>query len=525
MFESGRICVCTAYTTNYMPGFLCEDVNKSYAVRHGYDFVSRCLSPLAMMTNIFPRGHGTWYKVRLLNELLVLKEGSSTRKKYDVIVWIDGDACVVKPERRIEQYFAKASDTTDLIVGEDMTPACLVNAGVLLIRNTDWSQRLWQDVWQSEQFTKWHDKCFHEQSALCKWLKTHEEGFGSVVPWFSYKGGPKERNTKHVCVLPHHDLNTNGGSLEFQKCRSMSKQAREESLTAAVSGGPQFIFHAVGCSNKLDALVSKIRQAGLELPIDTSLLTSMLYPRVGNCNKPIKDSGALSLAKVYEAWAAEDSTGGLQFKYCSLEGNELTPASLPALCTMLQTRMHRHQLETVMLGGNLLGDAGALAVSRLLRGAADAAPPSAGGNTTDSSPSTSMLPMVAEVGFAHNRITAVGAKALLAAAAVNTNVQWVDISGHKFADSEDVLQAITSLFHTRGLLRAKSAAILRDSIRTHRREIVTRLQVRSAHSAPTNDEHYVASTSALAARVAEDTPPATAPQTLCSARNRIVVLL
>eukprot|EP00041_Stephanoeca_diplocostata_P021529 m.502521 g.502521 ORF g.502521 m.502521 type:complete len:359 (+) comp21843_c0_seq6:1426-2502(+) len=267
MFESGRICVCTAYTTNYMPGFLCEDVNKSYAVRHGYDFVSRCLSPLAMMTNIFPRGHGTWYKVRLLNELLVLKEGSSTRKKYDVIVWIDGDACVVKPERRIEQYFAKASDTTDLIVGEDMTPACLVNAGVLLIRNTDWSQRLWQDVWQSEQFTKWHDKCFHEQSALCKWLKTHEEGFGSVVPWFSYKGGPKERNTKHVCVLPHHDLNTNGGSLEFQKCRSMSKQAREESLTAAVSGGPQFIFHAVGCSNKLDALVSKIRQAGLELPI------------------------------------------------------------------------------------------------------------------------------------------------------------------------------------------------------------------------------------------------------------------
>lgn len=112
-----------------------------------------------------------------------------------------------------------------------------VNAGVLLIRNTEWSRRLWEDVWHADQFTKWHDKCFHEQSALCKWLKTHEKGFGAATPWFSYKGGPTERNTEHVCVMPHIELNTNGGSLAFQKCKSMSKQARELSLASADTGG------------------------------------------------------------------------------------------------------------------------------------------------------------------------------------------------------------------------------------------------------------------------------------------------
>lgn len=65
--------------------------------------------------------------MKLLNELLLLKDEASSKRKYDVVMWIDGDACVVRPERRIEQLFANVRSTTDLIIAEDMTPACLVS--------------------------------------------------------------------------------------------------------------------------------------------------------------------------------------------------------------------------------------------------------------------------------------------------------------------------------------------------------------------------------------------------------------
>ena len=40
-----RIIVCTAYTTNYVLGRLCEDVNRRYCERHGYEFVTEVLTP------------------------------------------------------------------------------------------------------------------------------------------------------------------------------------------------------------------------------------------------------------------------------------------------------------------------------------------------------------------------------------------------------------------------------------------------------------------------------------------------
>ena len=43
-----RIIVCTAYTTNYVLGRLCEDVNRRYCERHGYEFVTEVLTPQDM---------------------------------------------------------------------------------------------------------------------------------------------------------------------------------------------------------------------------------------------------------------------------------------------------------------------------------------------------------------------------------------------------------------------------------------------------------------------------------------------
>ena len=80
----------------------------------------------------------------------------------------------------------KAGDVVPhLVVGEDLTPTCKINAGVMLIRGSEWSRRVWADVWACQ---RWRTKPFHEQSSLIRWLKVNEPGFASAVPWHSWDG-------------------------------------------------------------------------------------------------------------------------------------------------------------------------------------------------------------------------------------------------------------------------------------------------------------------------------------------------
>eukprot|EP00965_Chrysotila_dentata_P217528 6190051-Pleurochrysis_carterae.AAC.1 len=95
------------------------------------------------------------------------------------LLWIDADAVVLRQERRIEellgQYGKSACGAADLLIGEDLTPACLVNAGVLLIRVSQWSRELWADVWDGPSSKKFYQRHFHEQSVLMKQVRLHRK--------------------------------------------------------------------------------------------------------------------------------------------------------------------------------------------------------------------------------------------------------------------------------------------------------------------------------------------------------------
>ena len=88
-----------------------------------------------------------------------------------------------------------------------------MNAGVMLVRVSEWSRLLWQEVWDSKK----HDTVtFYEQSALLQRLRAKREGLemtgdGDDSPFHSYlPGGPKGvKLYAHVAVLPHLELNTN----------------------------------------------------------------------------------------------------------------------------------------------------------------------------------------------------------------------------------------------------------------------------------------------------------------------------
>ena len=53
------------------------------------------------------------------------------------IIWIDADACVVRPDVTCEKLVEEAGGR-DIIIAEDMNPVSKLSAGVIVIANTPW---------------------------------------------------------------------------------------------------------------------------------------------------------------------------------------------------------------------------------------------------------------------------------------------------------------------------------------------------------------------------------------------------
>ena len=79
------ILILTAYSTDYTIGKLCDTINKQYADKHGYQYLSKTLSYDEMMQAIGPdKKHCTWYKVLMLKRLLVEQAESLSKDKIQV---------------------------------------------------------------------------------------------------------------------------------------------------------------------------------------------------------------------------------------------------------------------------------------------------------------------------------------------------------------------------------------------------------------------------------------------------------
>ncbi|CAD7922587.1 unnamed protein product [Amoebophrya sp. A120] len=208
----------TAYTDDgYREvGDLCAEVNEKYAAYWNYaSFTAVVKSKEEMMQVVGSRGHPTWYKVHLFREWLrdearkvsVSDDRIEQDQEYEYLVWLDADAVVVDFQKSLEKIVQNA-DHKDLIIAEDMHSGNLVNCGVILIKNSDWSRNLWDRVWKlqrtvqsnrrkrevvlveeeepaqvpvSENTTKendveqnkeYYNKPFYEQTALQKVLKS-----------------------------------------------------------------------------------------------------------------------------------------------------------------------------------------------------------------------------------------------------------------------------------------------------------------------------------------------------------------
>lgn len=93
------------------------------------------------------------------------------------MVWLDADAVVVRPEISLEEIIAFGHGR-DLIISEDLTACCKINCGVMILKNSEWTRRVWKEVWE---FEKWHCSPFYEQATLSRWLDKNEPQYRQLV--------------------------------------------------------------------------------------------------------------------------------------------------------------------------------------------------------------------------------------------------------------------------------------------------------------------------------------------------------
>ena len=244
-----RVAILTAYTTDYDIGYTCATVNRAYAKRHGYSFVCREHPPVCADD----LRHPSWNKVSLVIECLraILNADDQSPVPLDTthLLWIDADAVVINHDKRFEELWADLPANIELLIGEDVTLASLINAGVFSIRVSPWSLALWEDVW-SVSLGKYAWKGYFEQTCLVKQLEARGEGLEAMCttsttrrgesPFHSWCGGPSgPKLFPHVCVLPRRCLNTN-------RCDIRDAATRERGPPHRAEDACDFIFHAAG---------------------------------------------------------------------------------------------------------------------------------------------------------------------------------------------------------------------------------------------------------------------------------------
>jgi hypothetical protein len=254
------------------------------------------------------------YKVLLIRRLL--EEALAGGQGVEWIMWIDADAVVIDPSIRvIETLIApreaarraltagtatsptpllKALSSLELVIGEDITPTMPVNMGVALVRVSEWSRRLWDDVWMRSRYFA---RPYYEQAALVKCLEKRWQGLSEwprSIPFHSYLPGYPggDKHFPNVCVLPHLDINSTlcGAGMATHPRMQLYRQFRREQLAEARRRGEggsspdhppgegegegeepreeeeaRFIFHAAGKSKKLTSITAMMDRHGIQV--------------------------------------------------------------------------------------------------------------------------------------------------------------------------------------------------------------------------------------------------------------------
>lgn len=198
-----------------------------YALHHNYNY-----SRFNTVDEQFKKKHAPhWMKVAFM--LNILNEYTTAGElKFDWILWLDSDAIFVNMTRGIDDLildFHIANNISFIFSADE----CIINSGVLLIKNTMWAKAMLQGVWdiglQLDKYPK--IGMGYDNAALimflvgCNATSTYEQLLGC---YFKGALGTKDKNVKnqffranqdvfkpiiiptiipHIQILPHNSLN------------------------------------------------------------------------------------------------------------------------------------------------------------------------------------------------------------------------------------------------------------------------------------------------------------------------------
>jgi hypothetical protein len=193
-----KIFVTQFYTSNVEYGHYSEEINRAYCEKHGYGYYVEKNDQKILDTLNFPERSHTWYKPKLVLDVI-------EKFNPEYIMFLDIDACVVNVAQEIESYI---DQQYDIIFTEDYGHHSNMNAGVFIIKNTNWSKALLNLWWNIADFLMGVDipeiNTMEEYNKISGYFKSglwHDQSCIS----FLYRHLPSVN--EKIKIIPHHDLN------------------------------------------------------------------------------------------------------------------------------------------------------------------------------------------------------------------------------------------------------------------------------------------------------------------------------
>ena len=136
MIDKSKIVIAQFYTENLKYGKYAEEINRKYCEEKGYTYIVE-KNTEKIISEIEGRAF-TWYKPKFILEVL-------EQLNPEYVLFLDIDAIVSDTNQQIEDFI---DETYNIIFAQDNGPSAM-NAGVFLLKNTEWSKNFLKRWWES----------------------------------------------------------------------------------------------------------------------------------------------------------------------------------------------------------------------------------------------------------------------------------------------------------------------------------------------------------------------------------------
>lgn len=250
-----KISVCQFYTENISYGRFAEAINKKYCEEKGYNYF--CEKDTTKIRGALEGRAPTWYKPKLVAEVI-------DNYNPDYILFLDIDAIVSDSNQKIEDFI---DDAYNLIFAEDVGNHSVANAGVFILKNTEWSRRFLQEWWDSaDKYTGKDSRDLKIQEQNLEELGYFKNALWHDQTCFTILYESNQEVRKHTKIITSRSLNY----LEYNK--------------------GNFIFHAFAYGHlpnrTLDLIYREVTKVDLNLP-EINLIVYHIYC-VGNYLEVVK---------------------------------------------------------------------------------------------------------------------------------------------------------------------------------------------------------------------------------------------